>query len=91
MDITARLDSLIADIQHIHRTQAANQSGPRAKDVMCVAHGHILAAMALRWAGADLTHSPRVFYESGGIVVLGIVFHADVPIVQADLHLQLRE
>ena len=41
------------------------------RDVVLVAHGHILAALALRWAGQPLSSGMRLLIEPGGVVVLG--------------------
>jgi probable phosphoglycerate mutase len=42
-----------------------------------VAHGHILAAMAIRWVGLPLdTGMMRLIFEPGGVAVLGYVLKA---------------
>jgi broad specificity phosphatase PhoE len=70
-EVATRLDSLIADIKKAH--SSAQQAEARGTDIVCVAHGHILMALALRWSGVTLQDAPRMFFETGGVVVLGYV------------------
>ncbi|ERS98337.1 phosphoglycerate mutase [Sporothrix schenckii 1099-18] len=44
-------------------------SAPKG-DVLIVAHGHILRALALRWAGAALQDGPTFLLEAGGVGTL---------------------
>ena len=39
-------------------------------DVLVVAHGHILRAFALRWAGQSLERGPTFLMEAGGVGTL---------------------
>ncbi|KJZ71297.1 hypothetical protein HIM_09307 [Hirsutella minnesotensis 3608] len=76
--VTERLDRLIADIREKwHRpvmsgTGTASGSG----DVLIVAHGHILRAFAMRWAGKTLQDGPTFLLEAGGIGTLSYEHHS---------------
>lgn len=39
-------------------------------DVLLVAHGHILRAFAMRWAGKTLQDGPAFLLEAGGVGTL---------------------
>jgi sedoheptulose-bisphosphatase len=39
-------------------------------DVLIVAHGHILRAFALRWAGLGLQEGPTFLLDAGGVGTL---------------------
>lgn len=41
-----------------------------AGDVLIVAHGHILRALAMRWAGKTLQDGPAFLLEPGGVGTL---------------------
>ncbi|EFX04883.1 phosphoglycerate mutase family protein [Grosmannia clavigera kw1407] len=84
-EITDRLDALIADLrERFHKpaleamvkakttgTKAAKDaSASLAGDVLIVAHGHILRALAMRWVGAALQDGPTFLLEAGGIGTL---------------------
>ena len=45
-----------------------NEAGPG--DVLVVAHGHILRAFAMRWAGKTLQDGPIFLLEAGGVGTL---------------------
>lgn len=42
-------------------------------DVLIVAHGHILRALAMRWAGKSLRDGPAFLLEAGGVGTLRYV------------------
>jgi broad specificity phosphatase PhoE len=44
---------------------------PKPKNVVCIAHGHILASFALRWAEQPLRNGMRLLMETAGVAVLG--------------------
>lgn len=72
-DITQRLDKLIHTIREkYHRPVLENSSqDPNATgDVLIVAHGHILRALALRWGGRALDNGPAFLLEAGGVGTL---------------------
>jgi broad specificity phosphatase PhoE len=72
-DITQRLDKLIHTIREkYHRPVLENSSkDPNATgDVLIVAHGHILRALALRWSGMALDDGPAFLLEAGGVGTL---------------------
>lgn len=81
--VSDRLDELIAEIKSVIEGNSASWPGGQiishrsqhAQDIVCVAHGHILAAMAIRWVGLPLdTGMMRLIFEPGGVAVLGYVF-----------------
>ncbi|KAF7563879.1 hypothetical protein G7046_g269 [Stylonectria norvegica] len=79
-DVTARLDRLIAEIRekwhapafaHAKKTAHAHHHAPGSNgDVVLVAHGHILRAFAMRWAGYTLQDGPTFLLEAGGMGTL---------------------
>ncbi|KAJ5380910.1 uncharacterized protein N7496_003338, partial [Penicillium cataractarum] len=78
--VSDRLDELIAEIKSVIEGNSATWPGGQiishrsqhAQDIVCVAHGHILAAMAIRWVGLPLdTGMMRLIFEPGGVAVLG--------------------
>ncbi|KAL8291100.1 hypothetical protein RB597_005546 [Gaeumannomyces tritici] len=72
-DITTRLDRLIADIRARFHGPAM-EAGQRG-DVLIVAHGHILRAFAMRWAGKSLQDGPTFLLEAGGVGTLSYEHH----------------
>jgi broad specificity phosphatase PhoE len=44
-------------------------------DVLIVAHGHILRAFAMRWAGQQLHSGPIFLLEAGGVGTLSYEHH----------------
>lgn len=68
-DVVRRLDALIADIKEkYHRPSLDNPESPK-RDVLVVAHGHILRAFAMRWIGKPLTETSLIL-EPGGVGTL---------------------
>lgn len=71
-EVTARVDRLIKEIREkwhapvIGKPKSEVQRG----DVLIVAHGHILRAFAMRWAGKTLQDGPAFLLEAGGIGTL---------------------
>jgi sedoheptulose-bisphosphatase len=45
-------------------------------DVLCVAHGHILRAFAIRWTKKDLPNGPTLLLEAGGVGTLSYEHHS---------------
>ena len=94
-EITARLDSLIAEIRAKYHAPAIGKK-PKGEqdpcDVLVVAHGHILRALAGRWVNQDIARNPSLILEAGGVgtlsyehcrldepaILLGGAFMADV-------------
>ncbi|GKT46070.1 sedoheptulose-1,7-bisphosphatase, chloroplastic [Colletotrichum spaethianum] len=71
-DVTDRLDRLIKDIrERWHKPVIGNKDAPNG-DVLIVAHGHILRAFAMRWAGKTLQDGPAFLLEAGGVGTLSI-------------------
>lgn len=67
--VTKRIDRLISDIRtRFHAPALTNTSLPG--DVLVVAHGHILRAFAMRWAGKTLADGPIFLLEAGGVGTL---------------------
>ena len=77
-DVTERLDRLIEEIRTkyhspiIGKPKGANEPG----DVLLVAHGHILRAFAMRWAGKTLQDGPIFLLEAGGVGTLSYEHHS---------------
>ncbi|KAH0497296.1 hypothetical protein TgHK011_004611 [Trichoderma gracile] len=79
-DVTDRLDRLIADIRsrfHEPVLKPAEDQQPHkvSGDVLIVAHGHILRAFAMRWAGKTLQDGPAFLLEAGGVGTLSYEHH----------------
>ncbi|KAK8070807.1 phosphoglycerate mutase [Apiospora hydei] len=77
-EVTARVDRLIKEIREkwhapvIGKPKSEVQRG----DVLIVAHGHILRAFAMRWAGKTLQDGPAFLLEAGGIGTLAYEHHS---------------
>lgn len=72
--ITERLDRLIQEIRtkwHASKMAPSHEGG----DVLIVAHGHILRAFAMRWAGKSLQDGPTFLLEAGGVGTLSYEHH----------------
>lgn len=71
-DVTNRLDRLIQDIRDRWHKPVIGAAKREAKngDVLIVAHGHILRAFAMRWAGKTLQDGPTFLLEAGGVGTL---------------------
>jgi probable phosphoglycerate mutase len=71
-DVTERLDRLIADIRDKYHSPVIGKpkDGRANGDVLIVAHGHILRAFAMRWAGKTLQDGPAFLLEAGGVGTL---------------------
>lgn len=73
-DIMDRLDAIIAEIRETyHKPVMDGESKDGPGDVLIVAHGHILRAFAMRWAGKLLHESPAFLLEAGGVGTLRYV------------------
>lgn len=80
--VSDRLDSLVSEIKTILENTAASWPGgrvvphvaPEPRDVVCVGHGHTLAALAMRWAGLPLQHGVRLLIDPAGVAILGYVY-----------------
>ena len=70
--MTAQLDRLIAQIREKWHSPVIGKSAAEAGngDVLIVAHGHILRAFAMRWAGKTLQDGPAFLLEAGGVGTL---------------------
>lgn len=80
-DVTARLDELIREIRekwHAGKFGKEGDKGP--KDVLIVAHGHILRSFAARWVGRSLVDNPSLILEAGGVGTLRYVVCGVSPI-----------
>ncbi|CAI6339530.1 unnamed protein product [Periconia digitata] len=73
-DVTTRLDELIQEIRgKWHEGKFGAEGEKKAKDVLIVAHGHILRAFAARWVGKALVDNPSLILEAGGVGTLRYV------------------
>ncbi|KAI7647649.1 hypothetical protein KC318_g18478 [Hortaea werneckii] len=76
--ITARLDELISDIRHRFHSHAIGKPKGTVNepfDVLIVAHGHILRALAGRWVGRNIADNPSLILEAGGVGTLSYEHH----------------
>ncbi|KAF4336989.1 2 3-bisphosphoglycerate-dependent phosphoglycerate mutase [Fusarium beomiforme] len=71
-DVTRRLDQLIEEIREKYHKPAMDKGSDQCGDVLLVAHGHILRAFAMRWAGYALREGPTFLLEAGGVGTLRI-------------------
>ncbi|EAW06527.1 phosphoglycerate mutase family protein [Aspergillus clavatus NRRL 1] len=77
--VSDRLDELIAEIQGVIQSTAAQWPGgnlvthasDEPRDIVCVGPGHSLAALAMRWVGLPLEHGVRLVLEPASISILG--------------------
>ncbi|TQB68220.1 hypothetical protein MPDQ_003780 [Monascus purpureus] len=77
--VSDRLDELIKEIKSVIAGKSAEYPGDTRiahhatapKDIVCVAHGHILAAFAIRWVDQPLKNGTRLLNEPCGVAVLG--------------------
>lgn len=76
--VTERLDRLINEIRSKYHSPVIGK--PKAEtgpgDVLLVAHGHILRAFAMRWAGKTLQDGPIFLLEAGGVGTLSYEHHS---------------
>ncbi|PYH47090.1 phosphoglycerate mutase [Aspergillus saccharolyticus JOP 1030-1] len=71
--VTARIDSLIAEIRAIH---AGNMHGEGPADVVLIAHGHTLRAFTKRWLGYPMEFPLSMMLEPGAVGVLSYQHHS---------------
>lgn len=71
-DVTERLDRLIKEIRDKFHKPVIGKPANQAPNgnVIVVAHGHILRAFAMRWAGYTLEDGPTFLMEAGGVGTL---------------------
>ncbi|KAF2404252.1 phosphoglycerate mutase family protein [Trichodelitschia bisporula] len=77
-DVMQRLDRIIAEIRdkyHAPALACPPEECPPA-DVLIVAHGHILRALAARWVGRNVADNPSLILEAGGVGTLSYEHHA---------------
>ncbi len=68
--MTERLDRLIKEIREGQVHALGHESDGKPSDVLIVAHGHILRALAMRWVGKSLEDGPAFLLEAGGVGIL---------------------
>jgi broad specificity phosphatase PhoE len=76
-DVTERIDRLIKEIREKFHAPVIGKPKGKAPpgDVLLVAHGHILRAFAMRWAGKALPSGPIFLLEAGGVGTLSYEHH----------------
>jgi broad specificity phosphatase PhoE len=76
--VTERLDRLIEEIRSKYHSPVIGQPKEEGQpgDVLLVAHGHILRAFAMRWAGKTLQDGPIFLLEAGGVGTLSYEHHS---------------
>ncbi|KFX92484.1 hypothetical protein O988_07243 [Pseudogymnoascus sp. VKM F-3808] len=75
-DITKRLNRLIADIRSRWHAPVIGTKENVPKDVLIVAHGHILRAFAMLWVGKAIEDGPSMLLEAGGVGTLSYEHHS---------------
>jgi len=72
-DVERRCDALIKTIREQWHSPAMRDGNIRG-DVVCVAHGHLLRAFAMRWVGKSISsNTVLLILEAGGVGVLRFV------------------
>jgi probable phosphoglycerate mutase len=71
-DLANRLDEVIAKIKQL---QAPYMHGEEAADVLVIAHGHTLRALAKRWIGFEMGMRLPLMLEAGAVGVLSYEHH----------------
>jgi sedoheptulose-bisphosphatase len=71
-EVSERLDRVIGEIRELQKDAMHGEGG--RKDVLVVAHGHILRAFAKRFLGYPLAFGLSLMVEPGAIGVLRFVF-----------------
>jgi hypothetical protein len=76
-DVTYRIDRLIREIRTKYHAPVIGKPKHTTppSDVLLVAHGHILRAFAMRWAGKTLQDGPTFLLEAGGVGTLSYEHH----------------
>lgn len=64
---------MIEEIREKWHKPAMDVGSDQCGDVLLVAHGHILRAFAMRWAGYALREGPTFLLEAGGVGTLRYV------------------
>ncbi|KFY19954.1 hypothetical protein V493_07790, partial [Pseudogymnoascus sp. VKM F-4281 (FW-2241)] len=75
-DITNRLNRLINDIRTRWHAPVIGTKENVPKDVLIVAHGHILRAFAMLWVGKAIEDGPSLLLEAGGVGTLSYEHHS---------------
>ena len=71
--VSDRLDKLIEEMKHLLKARSKETEGTATgspRNILCVAHGHILSALALRWAEQSLKNGMRLLIDTAGVGVL---------------------
>ncbi|KAF2749181.1 phosphoglycerate mutase family protein-like protein [Sporormia fimetaria CBS 119925] len=74
-EVAERVDSLIREIREKWHEGRFGERG-RPNDVLLVAHGHVLRALAARWVGVELEKGPSLILEAGGVGTLSYEHHS---------------
>ena len=73
-DVKFRIDRLIHDLLQKFHNRILYKPTDDIKNecgyVLIIAHGHILRAFAMRWAGKTLQDGPAFLLEAGGVGTL---------------------
>lgn len=71
--VSDRLDKLIEEMKHLLKARSKETEGTATgspRNILCVAHGHVLSALALRWAEQSLKNGMRLLIDTAGVGVL---------------------
>ncbi|PWW78439.1 phosphoglycerate mutase-like protein [Tuber magnatum] len=75
-DVERRCDALIKTIREQWHGPAM-RGGNVPGDVVCVAHGHLLRAFAMRWVGKSISsNAVPLILEAGGVGILSYEHHS---------------
>ncbi|MCJ1266251.1 hypothetical protein MMC22_006134 [Lobaria immixta] len=76
-DVTDRLDRLIDEIRSKYHKEVTGKPKDEgvSGDVLVVAHGHILRALAMRWINKELTNGVALLLDAGGVGTLSYEHH----------------
>lgn len=71
-DIQSRVDKLIAEItdlqgSYLHDAKEGKLEEGRKRDVLVVAHGHVLRVFVKRWLGLEMGMAVEMMLEPGGV------------------------
>ncbi|KAH8664577.1 histidine phosphatase superfamily [Xylariales sp. PMI_506] len=67
--VETRVDRLVEKIRNGYHQPNQLDTSPR--NIVLVAHAHILSAFAIRWTGQQLPTGPSFIVEPGGVGILG--------------------
>ena len=84
-DVKRRVDGVIEEVVELQRPWLKEGEGEKGKgreegerkDVLVVAHGHILRAFVKRWLGLEMGSNVELMLEPGGVCGLSYAHHSE--------------